>query len=54
MSDQPCKCMNNHASVAPTHDGHCCFWPPDADCHPAEFAAWVEEHKRRHPGWEPS
>jgi hypothetical protein len=52
-ADAPCQCHRNHAYVAPTHDGHCCFQPATQNCHQAEVAAWEREHQRHHPGWEP-
>lgn len=52
-TDAPCQCMTNHAYIAPMHGGHCCFHPSWQNCHQAEFAAWVQRHRQRHPGWEP-
>ncbi len=40
MSDNPCKCHQNFAHIAPIHSGHCCFVPETQTCHEKEVDEW--------------
>lgn len=39
-TDDPCKCHQNFAYIAPFHSGHCCFYPEMQTCHKEEVAEW--------------
>lgn len=51
-ADAPCRCHRSHATVSPTHSGHCCFLPATQTCHPAAVATWITEDARWHSGRE--
>lgn len=44
-TEEPCKCHQNFAYIAPTHSGHCCFVPASQTCHVEQVAEW--ESKKR-------
>ncbi len=46
--DLPCQCHRSNAAILPTHAGHCCFFPADQDCHPAEVRESTERFLRWH------
>jgi hypothetical protein len=48
-SEQPCKCHQSFAYIAPRHGGHCCYFPESQTCHPAEVAEWERQRDARRP-----